>query len=50
MEDTEFYKNDLIGLKTLNEAGKVQFETFPGQHLTITNDQIDNIIAPFLMQ
>jgi len=46
--DTDFYKNDLIGLKALNEAGKVQFLSFPGQHLTITDDQIDNIISPFL--
>jgi len=23
VEDTDFYKNDLIGLKKLNEAGKV---------------------------
>ncbi len=49
VEDTDFYKNDNIGLKALNEAGKVQFLSFPGQHLTITDDQIDNIISPFLM-
>jgi hypothetical protein len=30
LEDTDFYKNDLIGLKKLNEAGRVKFESFPG--------------------
>ena len=48
MEETDLYKNDFIGLRQLNEAGKVQFVKFPGQHLTITDSQIENIIAPFL--
>jgi len=30
VEDTDFYKNDNIGLKTLMEAGKVVFEEFAG--------------------
>ena len=50
VEDTDFYKNDNIGLKTLMEAGKVEFVEFAGQHLTITDAQIENIIAPFLMK
>jgi len=30
VEDTDFYKNDNIGLKTLMDAGKVIFEEFEG--------------------
>lgn len=48
--ETDFYKNDLIGLKTLNEAGKVQFVEFAGNHLQFTEEQIVTIIAPFLRQ
>lgn len=33
MEETDLYKKDLIGLRRLNEAGKVKFETFKGNHL-----------------
>ena len=48
VNQTDFYKNDLIGLKTLDEAGKVQYASFEGNHLQMTNDEITNIIAPFL--
>ncbi len=48
VEDTEFYKQDLIGLKTLNEAGKVQFLEFDGDHLQFSEEQITDIIVPFL--
>jgi palmitoyl-protein thioesterase len=46
--ETDFYKNDNIGLKVLNEAGKVKFEEFPGDHLQFTDEQVHNIIVPFL--
>lgn len=48
--ETEFYKQDLIGLKTLNEAGKIQFVEFDGDHLQFDYSQIENIIAPFLLK
>jgi palmitoyl-protein thioesterase len=48
VKQTQLYQEDHIGLRTLDEAGKVQFLTFEGAHLHITNDQIDNIIVPFL--
>lgn len=48
--ETEFYTDDLIGLKTLNEAGKVQFVEFDGDHLHFSYSQIENVIAPFLNQ
>ena len=48
--ETDFYKNDLIGLKTLNEAGKVKFVEWIGDHLQFSYEQIQNVLAPFLNQ
>lgn len=47
---TDFYKNDYIGLRALQEAGKVQYESFEGNHLQFTEDQIKNVIVPFLLK
>ena len=33
LEKSTFYQSDLIGLKSLNEAGKVQFISIVGDHL-----------------
>ncbi|TNV76507.1 hypothetical protein FGO68_gene5727 [Halteria grandinella] len=46
--ETEFYKQDLIGLKTLNEAGKVQFVEWTGDHLQFSFDKINTVLGPFL--
>ena len=35
MQDTDFYKNDLLGLKTLNEAKKVDTYPMAGDHLVM---------------
>jgi len=40
LNSTDFYNKDYIGLKALNDAGKVKFDTFAGNHLTITRDQL----------
>lgn len=48
MEDMDFYKNDYIGMKILNEAGKVSFLNFSGDHLQFTYAQIDQYIIPAL--
>ncbi len=50
VEQTEFYQKDYIGLRALNEAGKVKFVEFDGDHLQFTYQQIENVIAPFLKQ
>ncbi len=49
MEDMEFYKKDFIGMKRLNEEGKVIFESFPGDHLQFNHNQIDKFIIPILV-
>jgi palmitoyl-protein thioesterase len=41
LNQTDFYKSDLIGLRSLDEAGKVQFVTFIGEHLQFSEAEID---------
>ncbi|XP_074270878.1 uncharacterized protein LOC141594788 [Silene latifolia] len=45
---TKFYKEDLIGLKTLYEAGKVTFKKAPGDHIHLT-ETLYEMITPFLI-
>merc|ERR1712217_320767 len=37
MKDTKFYKEDLFGLKDVDAAGKIAYETTPGDHLQFTD-------------
>jgi len=49
MQDQELYTEDWIGLKSLNEAGKVQFVALEGNHLSFTNEDVVNTFVPFLI-
>ena len=49
LEDSDFYKEDYIGLRALNEAGKVSFVSVEGDHLQFSQDDISNTIVPFLL-
>jgi palmitoyl-protein thioesterase len=40
MKETKFYKQDLFGLKTADEAGKIHFEETAGNHLQFTDAQL----------
>jgi len=40
MNETDWYKSDLFGLKTANEAGKIHFESTPGNHLQFTEKEL----------
>ena len=40
MKETTWYKNDLFGLKTADEAGKIFFNTTDGNHLDFTMDEL----------
>ncbi|KAK6920370.1 hypothetical protein RJ641_016274 [Dillenia turbinata] len=46
--ETKLYTEDWIGLKTLDEAGKVQFIGVPGNHLAITESMMKNYVVPYL--
>lgn len=49
LEDSDWYKNDVLGFKTLNEAKKVTFTEVDGDHLQFSQDDISNTIVPFLL-
>jgi palmitoyl-protein thioesterase len=40
MKDTKFYKQDLFGLKSADEAGKIFFEETTGDHLQFTKEEL----------
>lgn len=45
---TALYKEDWIGLRALDEAGKVSFINFAGDHLSISDYQMQEFIVPYL--
>jgi palmitoyl-protein thioesterase len=48
MKETEWYKNDLFGLKEANEAGKMDFLSFDGDHLQFTMKDFDSWVTTYL--
>jgi palmitoyl-protein thioesterase len=49
MKDTPLYTEDWIGLRTLNEAGKVAVLDCPGDHMQFTLEWfMENIIDAYL--
>merc|ERR1712046_454011 len=40
MKDTRWYTEDLFGLKTADAAGKNHFESFVGEHIRFTEEQL----------
>jgi len=47
-KDTEVYKQDLIGIKTLDEQGKINFVALQGDHLRFSFTDIDEFMLPAL--
>lgn len=48
MKDTKFYKQDLFGLKTADEAGKIFFEETDGNHLEFTKEELYGWVEKYL--
>lgn len=48
MEDTDMYKSDALGLKTLNEQNKIQRVTIKGKHTRYQEEDIEKTFLPFL--
>ncbi|KAE8683980.1 hypothetical protein F3Y22_tig00111164pilonHSYRG00059 [Hibiscus syriacus] len=48
MQKTTLYTEDWIGLKTLDDAGKVHYINVSGGHLGISNDDMKKHVVPFL--
>eukprot|EP00656_Telonema_subtile_P058605 TRINITY_DN9978_c0_g1_i2.p1 TRINITY_DN9978_c0_g1~~TRINITY_DN9978_c0_g1_i2.p1 ORF type:complete len:237 (+),score=62.53 TRINITY_DN9978_c0_g1_i2:156-866(+) len=40
MNQTRWYKDDLFGLRTADQAGKVFFESFRGEHIRMTQTEL----------
>ncbi|XP_010434661.1 PREDICTED: palmitoyl-protein thioesterase 1-like [Camelina sativa] len=49
-QQTKLYKEDWIGLKALDVAGKVKFESVLGDHLDISDEEVEEYVVPYLMQ
>ncbi|XWS77314.1 hypothetical protein CRYUN_Cryun01aG0250300 [Craigia yunnanensis] len=47
-QETKLYTEDWIGLKTLDEAGKVKFINVSGNHLQISKSDMKKYIVPYL--
>ena len=49
LEESRLYEDNLIGLKTLNEQGKLHFYAVDGKHVEIDYDWVAENILPFLL-
>uniref|UniRef100_A0A1D1YS77 Palmitoyl-protein thioesterase 1 n=1 Tax=Anthurium amnicola TaxID=1678845 RepID=A0A1D1YS77_9ARAE len=47
-QETVLYKEDWIGLKTLNDAGRIKFINVSGNHLGISRSDMRKHIVPYL--
>ncbi|VVB12737.1 unnamed protein product [Arabis nemorensis] len=47
-QKTKLYREDWIGLKTLDVAGKVKFVSVPGEHLQMAKDDVVKYVVPYL--
>eukprot|EP00535_Pseudo-nitzschia_heimii_P004018 CAMPEP_0197180776 /NCGR_PEP_ID=MMETSP1423-20130617/5266_1 /TAXON_ID=476441 /ORGANISM="Pseudo-nitzschia heimii, Strain UNC1101" /LENGTH=415 /DNA_ID=CAMNT_0042630897 /DNA_START=80 /DNA_END=1327 /DNA_ORIENTATION=+ len=48
MNETEWYRKDLFGLRTAQEEGKNVFETFEGDHLRFTMEEFDRWVSTYM--
>lgn len=49
MKETEWYTQDLFGLKTADLDGKNQFESFEGDHLQFTKDDLERWVKNYFL-
>jgi len=50
MKDTEWYKKDLFGLKTADEAGKIFFNSTTGDHLQFTKEELMGWVDQYFLE
>ena len=48
MKETEIYKNDLFGLKTLNEAGRIEYHLIDEKHCYFGWEDFNDYVTPYL--
>ncbi|CAO3673870.1 unnamed protein product [Rhizopus stolonifer] len=44
LHDQILYRNDLLGLKRLNETGRLEFLVCPGQHMQISDEYFEKVV------
>ncbi|VVB12735.1 unnamed protein product [Arabis nemorensis] len=49
-QQTKLYREDWIGLKTLDDAGKVKYVSVSGDHLNIADEDVVKYVVPYLKQ
>lgn len=47
-QQTKLYTEDWIGLKTLDDAGRVKYISVPGNHLGISHSDMKQYVVPYL--
>jgi len=50
MNETDWYKKDLFGLKTADEAGKIKFTSTPGNHLQFTEKELFGWVDQYFLE
>jgi len=50
MNQTEWYKQDLFGLKTADEAGKIFFDSTTGDHLQFTKEELLGWVDKYFLE
>lgn len=48
LKESKFYKEDYIGLRALDEAGKIKFVKLSGDHINFSDYDIDTYMIPVL--
>lgn len=47
LRDRSIYKEDWLGLRSLDEQGKLDFETIPGPHMALTEKVLTEVFAEY---
>ena len=50
MRETAWYKKDLFGLRTADEAGKIMFDSTPGNHLQFTDAELLGFVDKYFLE
>ena len=48
MNETDWYRHDLFGLQTADRAGKNKFESFVGDHLQFSHQDLQRWVTTYL--
>ena len=50
MNETQWYQKDLFGLRTADEAGKIMFDSTPGNHLQFTDAELLGFVDKYFLE